>query len=170
MKNLTLRISLVLLPLLALALPGHGQPTPPPATNANNSSTDEVVSLPAFTVSSEKTDPYRAADTLSLARVAGALIDTPVSINVIPKELVQDLGANSTYEASRYMAGVSNGRGAGTAGGINDRTNFRGFESQTRTVDNFSSTFIPGTSTSIDTFEPALHRARRNRSGPRRDP
>ncbi len=32
--------------------------------------------------------------------------------------------------------------------------NFRGFESQTRTVNNFSSTFIPGTSTSIDTIEP----------------
>lgn len=159
MKKNTLRTSVALLPLLALALPGHGQSTPLPATStagSNNSTTEEVVALPEFSVSSEKADRYRAEDTVSLARVAGALIDTPVSINVVPKELIQDLGANSTYEASRYMAGVSNGRGAGTAGGINDRTNFRGFESQTRTVDNFSSTFIPGTSTSIDTFEPAF--------------
>ncbi|HTB81704.1 MAG TPA: TonB-dependent receptor plug domain-containing protein [Opitutaceae bacterium] len=158
MKKNTLRASITLLPLLAFAVPGHGQSTPSAtsAADPNNPATEQVVALPEFSVSSQKGDAYRANDTLSLARIRGQLIDTPVSVNVVPRELLDDLGANSAYDATRYFAGVSNGRGAGTAGGINDRQNFRGFESQTRTVDNFSSTFIPGTSTSIDTFEPAF--------------
>jgi iron complex outermembrane receptor protein len=122
-------------------------PTPVPPT-------EEAVRLPEFTVSGQKADAYRAADTMSLARIRGALIDTPVTVNVLTRELFDDLGANSTFEAARYFPGIANGRGAGTNGGINDRMNFRGFESQTRTVNNFSSTFIPGTSTSIDTIEP----------------
>ncbi|HTQ31025.1 MAG TPA: TonB-dependent receptor [Opitutaceae bacterium] len=155
MKKNTLHSSLAfLLPLLAFVLPGYGQSNPPPGSDV--SSSEEPVKLPEFTVSSERADPYRTEDTVSLARIRGQLFDTPVSINVVPRQLMDDLGVNSAYEADRYMAGVSNGRGAGTNGGINDRTNLRGFESQTRTVDNFSSTFLPGTSTSIDTFEPAF--------------
>lgn len=139
---------------LAVALGAHASATAAdaPASTANPS--DETVQLPQFTVSSGKGDSYRATQALSLARISGEILDTPVSINVVPRELLEDLGADSAFDAARYFAGVGNGRGAGTSGGINDRMNFRGFESQTRTVDNFSSTFIPGTSTSIDTFEP----------------
>lgn len=123
-------------------------------TTATPAPTEETVLLPEFTISGQKADAYRAGDTMSLARIRGALIDTPLTVNVMTRELFDDLGANSTFEAARYFPGIANGRGAGTNGGINDRMNFRGFESQTRTVNNFSSTFIPGTSTSIDTIEP----------------
>lgn len=149
-RNLPLRSFLWLAPC-ALASIGFGQAAPPATTTARS---DEPLELPQFTVSSAKGDPYRANEAMSLARIGGAILDTPVSINVISRELLDDLGANSTFDAARYMAGVGNGRGAGTNGGINDRMNFRGFESFSRTVDNFSSTFIPGNSTSIDTFEP----------------
>ncbi len=115
---------------------------------------EETVTLPQFTVSDKKGDVYRPVDTMSLARIRGALLDTPVSINVVSRELFDDLGANSTYEAARYFPGIANGRGAGTNGGINDRMNYRGFESNTKTVDNFSQTFIPGNSSGIDTIEP----------------
>jgi iron complex outermembrane receptor protein len=125
-----------------------------PAASQTVAIADETVSLPQFTVSDKKGDVYRAADTMSLARIRGLLIDTPVSINVVSRELFDDLGANSTYEAARYFPGIGNGRGAGTNGGINDRMNFRGFESNTRTVNNFSQTFIPGNSAGIDTIEP----------------
>ena len=152
MKKNTLRSSLVLLSSsLAIALTSYAQSAP-----ASSDASDQLVKLPEFTVSSEKADPYRTDDTISVARIRGQLFETPISINVVPRQLIEDLGANSAYDADRYLAGVSNGRGAGTNGGINDRTNLRGFESQTRTVDNFSSTFLPGTSTSIDTFEPAF--------------
>jgi iron complex outermembrane receptor protein len=150
MKNHLIRSGIAaLLPFFALSLTGYGQsdPTTPPTT-------EEAVKLPQFTVSTSAGDPYHVQDAVSLARVSGALIDTPVSINVIPKELIQDLGANAAYEAARYMPGISNGRGAGTNGGIQERFNFRGFESETRTVDNFSMTLIPAINTTIDTFEP----------------
>src|SRR5206468_2655903 len=78
---------------------------------------DEMVRLPEFTVSDTKADAYRAADTMSLARIRGALIDTPITVNVITRELLDDLGANSTFEAARYLPGIANGRGAGTNGG-----------------------------------------------------
>lgn len=144
-RSLFLRLLFGFAPL-ALASVGSGQTVP--------ASTDQPVQLPEFTVSSEKADPYRETQAMSLARIGGAILDTPVSINVISRDLMDDLGANSTFDAARYMAGIGAGRGAGTNGGINDRMNFRGFESFTRTVDNFSSTYIPGNSTSIDTFEP----------------
>ena len=143
----------MLSPLAFLGLAGAlaAQTVPAPAPREGS---DEAVKLPEFAVSADKADTFRPSDTMSLARIRGQLIDTPVSVNIMTRELMEDLGSNSTFEAARYFAGIGNGRGAGTNGGINDRMNFRGFESQTRTVDNFSSTFIPGTSTSIDTFEP----------------
>jgi iron complex outermembrane receptor protein len=144
------------MPLLAAALAcsAHAQTAATPPASAAAPAGEETLTLPQFTVSAEKANAYRAADTMSLARIRGALIDTPVSVNVMTRELFDDLGANSTFEAARYFPGIGAGRGAGTNAGINDRMNFRGFESFTRTVNNFSSTFIPGNSTSIDTIEP----------------
>lgn len=142
------RLIAPVLSVLAWAVAAHAQA--PDAPRPDN----ETVALPAFAVSAEKADPYRALEAVSLARISGPVIDTPVTINVMSRELLNDLGANSVFEAARYFPGIGNGRGAGTNGGINDRMNFRGFESQTRTVNNFSGTFIPGTSTSIDTIEP----------------
>lgn len=137
--------------LVAGSAVGRAQTPPPAAADVRG---DDPVELPRFQVSAEKADPYRALEAVSLARISGAVLDTPVTINVMSRELLDDLGANSTFEAARYFPGIGNGRGAGTNGGINDRMNFRGFESQTRTVNSFSGTFIPGTSTSIDTIEP----------------
>jgi len=57
------------------------------------------------------------------------------------------------YEATRYFSGVSNGRGTGP-GGIMDRQNFRGFESFTKTIDNFSSQLIPTNNGFVAVFEP----------------
>src|SRR4051812_16079560 len=93
---------------------GHAQTAPAPSA----APAESTVQLPQYTVSADKADAYRATEAMSLARISGAIIDTPVSINVISRELLDDLGANSTFEAARYYAGVGNGRGAGTNGGI----------------------------------------------------
>src|SRR5580700_1832629 len=95
-----------LLPLLAVTVTGYGQSAPASTTTTTTTTagtqTEEPVKLPDFTVSATAADTYHPADTLSMARVAGALLDTPVSINVIPRQLLDDLGANSTYDASQY--------------------------------------------------------------------
>jgi iron complex outermembrane receptor protein len=102
----------------------------------------EVVKLPQFTVSSAAADRYRLSDTDSATRIRGQLANTPLSIAVISSDVLQDLGANSMYDATRYFSGVSNGRGSGD-GGILDRQDFRGFESFSRTVDGLSTILIP---------------------------
>ncbi|MEO6004871.1 MAG: TonB-dependent receptor plug domain-containing protein [Opitutus sp.] len=101
-----------------------------------SSTADSVVELPAFTVSASGANPYRATDSLSAARIRGALIDTPATINVITSDFLKDVGANAVFDASQYLAGIGNGRLAG-ANGILDRVTIRGFENDGRTIDNF---------------------------------
>jgi iron complex outermembrane receptor protein len=96
---------------------------------------EEVVELSPFTVSANSADRYRAADAISAVRVRAPLIDTPSSISVITREMMDDLGPNRVFDAARYVAGVQEGRGIQ----FQDRMIIRGFETQNgaRTVDNF---------------------------------
>jgi outer membrane receptor protein involved in Fe transport len=121
----------------------QAQSTPPSSTAATSASpSDETVKLPEFSVSDVKADPYKSDDVLSVARIAGSVLDAPFTVNVISPELVSDFSANVGYDVNRYFAGVSNGRGS-SGGGINDRQDFRGFESFSKTVDDFSLFIIP---------------------------
>jgi iron complex outermembrane receptor protein len=148
-----LRPSAALLPLLVCVVSTYGQtPTPPaPATSntgtasAASSSNEETVELPAFQVTTSAADPYHQADVTSVARIAGAVLDAPFSVNVVSPQLISDLGANAGYDVDRYFAGMSAGRGAG-AEGIMDRQDFRGFESFSKTIDDFSAFDLPSAS------------------------
>ncbi len=95
----------------------------------------EVVELSPFTVSADSADRYRSADAISAVRVRAALIDTPSSISVITREMMDDLAPNRVFDVTRYIAGVQEGRGLN----FQDRMIIRGFETQAgaRTVDNF---------------------------------
>ena len=141
------RPSLVaLVPLLVCLVPVYGQNAP---------TADETIKLPSFTVTSAAADPYHSAELTSISRVAGSILDAPFSVNVVPRELMNDLGANSQYDVNRYFAGLSAGRGAGM-GGIMDRQNFRGFESFSKTVDNFSQFDFPTNNGYQGNFDPAF--------------
>jgi iron complex outermembrane receptor protein len=141
------------LPLLACGFSLQAQvapapsPEPAPTTTATAATppaaSDEAVRLPAFNVTGQVANPYVAGDVMSVARIAGSILDAPLTVNVVSPQLVTDLGAIVGYDVDRYFAGVSNGRGAGS-GGIMDRQDFRGFESFTKTVDDFSSFDFPG--------------------------
>jgi outer membrane receptor protein involved in Fe transport len=110
------------------------------APGAAASAQEEAITLPTFTVSSERSNPYRATDSLSAARIRGALIDTPATVNVITSDFLKDIGAASLFDATQYVSGIGNGRLAGGSG-ILDRQTIRGFENDGRTIDNFSSSF-----------------------------
>ena len=99
------------------------------------SSPDDVVVLSTFSVSSESADRYRAADAISAVRVRAALIDTPSSLTVITRSMMDDLSPSRIFDVTRYVAGVQEGRGIQ----FQDRMIIRGFETQNgaRTVDNF---------------------------------
>jgi iron complex outermembrane receptor protein len=96
---------------------------------------DEVVVLSPFMVSSDNADRYRATDAISAVRVRAPLIDTPSSISVITREMMDDLAPTRVFDVTRYIAGVQEGRGIQ----FQDRMIIRGFETQggARTVDNF---------------------------------
>lgn len=111
-----------------------------PASAPPSPSADETITLPTFTVSSERSNPYRATDSLSAARIRGSLIDTPATVNVITSDFLKDIGAASLFDATQYVSGIGNGRLAGGSG-ILDRQTIRGFENDGRTIDNFSSSF-----------------------------
>lgn len=113
-----------------------GTPTPrfrrtrPPS----GSSAQDLVVLPEFTVSSEAVDRYRASDAISAVRVRASLLDTPSSISVLTRDLIDDIGPTRIFDVARYVAGVQEGRGIQ----FQDRMILRGFESNgQRSVDSF---------------------------------
>jgi iron complex outermembrane receptor protein len=106
-----------------------------PAPTPTAATTDDTVLLSPFTVSSSSADRYRAEDAISAVRVRAALIDTPSSISVITRGMMDDLVPTRVFDVTRYVAGVQEGRGIQ----FQDRMIIRGFETQggARTVDNF---------------------------------
>ena len=116
--------------------PVESNPTAGPAA-ASPATQDEKVTMPEFTIYGRPLDAYRATEVTSVARIVGSIVDSPFSVNVVTPEFMNDLGANTGYDVDRYFAGVSAGRGAGIEG-IQDRQVLRGFESSTRSIDNFA--------------------------------
>jgi iron complex outermembrane receptor protein len=105
-----------------------------PAQAAEQDAQDETVVLPEFAVSTESADRYRAGDAISAVRVRAPLIDTPSSITVLTRDMIDDLAPSRIFDATRFVAGVQDGRGMQ----FQDRMIMRGFESNgQRTVDNF---------------------------------
>jgi iron complex outermembrane receptor protein len=101
---------------------------------------EETVQLPEFTVSSEQANPYDPTDSLSATRIRSSILETPVTINVLTKDFLDDIGAQSIWDGAQYIAGTGQGRLAGD-GGILDRQTIRGFESNGRIIDNFQTGF-----------------------------
>jgi iron complex outermembrane receptor protein len=128
--------ALWLLALLASSAALQAQTAAP----AQPAAPTETVELPTFTVSSERANAYRATDSMSAARIRGALIDTPATVNVITSDFLKDISAASLFDATQYVSGIGNGRLAGGSG-ILDRQTIRGFENDGRTIDNFNSSF-----------------------------
>jgi iron complex outermembrane recepter protein len=124
-----------LLALFSLLLASAGSLAAQTPAPTDTSSKDDVVVLSPFTVSTESADRYRATDAISAVRVRAALIDTPSSISVITRDMMDDLGPTRVFDVTRYIAGVQEGRGIQ----FQDRMIIRGFETQggARTVDNF---------------------------------
>jgi len=109
------------------------QPRPASPAQAQQPA-DETVVLPAFSVSGDLVDRYRAADAVSSARVRTQLIETPSSITVLPRDLIEDIAPTRVYDAMKYIAGVQDGRG----NTYQDRITIRGFELSGRTINNFA--------------------------------
>lgn len=126
--------------LLVALIPATWLSAQTPPTVPPSSDTNEIVKLPDFTVSSTAGNAYNATDSLSATRIRSDILQTPVTINVITREFLDDIGAQSILDAAQYISGVGAGRLSGNSG-ILDRQTIRGFESNGRIVDNFQTGF-----------------------------
>jgi len=106
---------------------------------AQQAAADQPATLPAIAVEGEKpAEPgqgYRAEDSAS-PKFTAPLLDTPKTVTVITKEVMEDRAATSLSEVYRTTPGISLGAGEGGTA-IGDRPFIRGFDAT-------SSTYIDG--------------------------
>jgi len=68
---------------------------------------DDVFELSPFTVESTGLEGYRATNATSGTRLNTAIIDVPMSLEVVTAEFIQDTGATDLRESLQYSAGIS---------------------------------------------------------------
>lgn len=93
---------------------------------------DDVTQLPTITVKSEAESKYKV-DNLSSAKYTQPLLDTPQTISVIKKEILQEQGATSLVEALRNTPGITLQLGENGNTSAGDAFQMRGFSTQTST-------------------------------------
>lgn len=94
-----------LLPLGLVAKVGHGQQSPAPH-NSEEEDPIDVVELSPFVVQEEQDEGYRRFNTATATRVGVNIAETPLNIQVISREFLDDLHIDSLNAAFDYSAGV----------------------------------------------------------------
>ena len=97
---------------------------------------DETDKLPTITVQASPDNEYKATQ-MSSAKYTQPLVDTPQTISVIKKEILQDQGATSLVEALRNTPGITLQLGENGNTSAGDAFQMRGFSTQ-------SSTYVDG--------------------------
>ncbi|OAM89808.1 TonB-dependent receptor [Termitidicoccus mucosus] len=123
--------------LLAALPPLAGQETPAP--QSPSPSDDEIVTLSVFEVTDSRDVGYHASTTLAGTGTGEDLKNIPMSVDVLTKEFLEDIGATDIYEASRYALGgeFSPNDGDATSGPDLRSFSFRGFRTAWQTRDFF---------------------------------
>ena len=81
-------------------------------TAAAKKSDDESETLLNKVLVKDKSDPYKS-DTAASPKYTAPLVDTPKSVTVIPKEVIQQTGSTTLVEALRTTPGITMGAGEG---------------------------------------------------------
>jgi len=104
-----------------LAATAHAQSTNTPPQNVN--STNAPTQLPEVIVTGQQ-DSYKT-DALTLPKFVEPLRDTPQSITVVPREVMDDQNSTTLRDVLRNVAGIS--IAAGEGGSQGDNLTLRGF-------------------------------------------
>ncbi|MSU45866.1 MAG: hypothetical protein EXS42_01740 [Lacunisphaera sp.] len=67
---------------------------------------DEVIVLDPFKITGESTKGWGATESLGGTRILTSILDTPMSIAVITKDLMDTVGAHSGFDSLRWVAGL----------------------------------------------------------------
>jgi iron complex outermembrane receptor protein len=78
------------------------------ANDAPIKAPSEVISLDPFTVSDTSRTGYQTNETTSATRFKVDVLDVPVSLSVIPQEVLRDVGTTDLRDALRYTASAEN--------------------------------------------------------------
>ncbi len=92
---------LATLGVLATGVPAQTPVTPP----RDEPGSQEAVQLSPFEVTSDRDIGYRAATTLAGSRMNEEIKNIPVSVSVMTKEFLADIGATDLIQSSEYMIG-----------------------------------------------------------------
>jgi outer membrane receptor protein involved in Fe transport len=85
------------------ALPLLAQEAPKPATEATS---EEVITLNPFNVSTEKDQGYKATNSTSGTRLNTAIKELPMPIEVITEGFLRDTGSADLRQSLRYSSGI----------------------------------------------------------------
>ncbi len=115
------------------SLPAQNEKTPPPPTG-------DTVVLSPFVVSSANDNGYLATNSTSATRVSLLIQDTPMAINVVTKEFMEDIGGTDLNKALGYSAINSDGNPGSTGLAKSTDANFtiRGLQGFSLFRDGFS--------------------------------
>ncbi|MCW5576157.1 MAG: TonB-dependent receptor, partial [Burkholderiales bacterium] len=108
----------------------------PMAAHAQATGAQKEVELPAVNVRAQGEVPYKA-DTSASPKITQPLIDTPKTIQIIKKEILQEQGATTLVEALRNTPGITMQLGENGNTSAGDAFQMRGFSTQ-------NSTFVDG--------------------------
>lgn len=134
MKRTTSALRTIAALLLSSGSAGlHAQTAADAAANPASATPEQTVTLPTFSVSAAPTDAYLGTNSTAGSRVSGNIMDTPGSITVLTPEFLRDISPTRIYDATRYVAGITEGQGDG----FWDRQYIRGFQDNRASVDNF---------------------------------
>ncbi|WP_445116577.1 catecholate siderophore receptor Fiu [Acinetobacter sp. WZC-1] len=93
---------------------------------------EDISRLPTISVQSKTENRYKT-DKLSSAKYTQPLVDTPQTISVIKKQILQEQGATSLVEALRNTPGITLQLGENGNTSVGDAFQMRGFSTQTST-------------------------------------
>lgn len=90
--------------LVSLSAFASGQSASPTASTA--ASEEETITLSPFSVQASGDVGYKSRNAVSATRLNKPLVETPMPIEVITHEFIDDVGATNLRDALRYSAGV----------------------------------------------------------------
>ena len=105
-----------------------------PSTSPVDSSKDEVVALPAFTITSGSDTGYVGKSALSSTRIAVDIADLPQSVKVLNNSFVKAVNPFNLADVLNYTGGAQNGGLNWTPG----RLAIRGFSGDGDYSDSFA--------------------------------
>lgn len=68
---------------------------------------EEIVELSPFVVQADTDNTYGAATAYTATRIGVPILETPLNVQVVTRDLIEDQGARSLLQALRYSSGMS---------------------------------------------------------------